>query len=228
MQIIDGKRWADALLSQITSRIAHHLSDGHRAPVLRIIVVGEDAGSKVYVANKLRAAQQTGIQAQAIRLPDTTTTADLSALVEQLNNDSQTDGFIVQLPLPAHIDTNTVLALISPEKDMDRNIESNAVHNLLRLAQIDTNGRQLVVTENNRPNSLTANDIEEGSIVIDMGFTCINDPLSKKGYHIVGDVNRESIAHKAAYLAPVPGGVGPMIIATLLEHTLHAYEHTLR
>ena len=135
---------------------------------------------------------------------------------------------IVQLPLPAHIDEKRVLSAVIPEKDADKRIKEDAVSLLLQLSGVDAEGREVIVSENNRPCSLKAEHIPKGAVVIDMGFTCLTDPAAVKGYRIVGDADIESIRHKAAYLAPVPGGIGPMIIAVLMLHTVNMYKHKMK
>lgn len=224
MQIIDGIAIATAMREQIARDIARLRNEGRRIPSLRIIQVGSDAATKVYVRNKLNAAQQVGMDAQCLCVSADIAEEELLQLVRQCNADASIDGFIVQLPLPASLSEERILRAITPDKDVDKHIQQRAVDELLRRAGVPYEGKNVIIIEKNRPLSCTADDVPQGAVVIDMGFTRIDDPSVPKGYRIVGDVDADSIRHKAAYLAPVPGGIGPVIVATLLLNTLEAYQ----
>ena len=221
---LDGNKAAAQLKSEISSEVERLRSHACRVPCLCIFLVEGDEGSEVYVRNKNRVAAETGIETRLVRLPHDTTEKILIEAVARANEDDSIDAMIVQLPLPEHISETKVLSVIRKDKDADAHIKEDAVSSLLRLSGADTEGRAVIITENNRPRSLTAEQVPFGAIVIDMGFTCIDDPSAAKGYRIVGDVDMDTVRRKAAYIAPVPGGVGPMIIAMLMQHTLAAYK----
>jgi methylenetetrahydrofolate dehydrogenase (NADP+)/methenyltetrahydrofolate cyclohydrolase len=222
MILLDGVRIARLLRQDIALKVQQRLQEGKRAPHLGIVMAEGNPANEVYVANKIRAAEQTGITATLFRLPANVSAGELLAIIDRLNNDGDIDGYIVQLPLPEHLDVRRIIQAISPQKDMDRDIQQDAVRLLLQMSGVDIERRQVIITENNVPCSLLGSQVPQGAVVIDMGFTRQDDPLSPKGYRIVGDTDMASVSSKAAYLAPVPGGIGPVIIATLLLHTLQA------
>ena len=298
MTILDGKYIAGEIRKELKSKVSELLANGHRAPRLGIVIVGHNPASETYVANKMKACAEVGIEARKIALEDTVSEAELLACVDALNKDESIDGFIVQLPLPAHISEQHILSAIDYRKDVDGLTPENVgrtvqglpsivsatprgISELLARYNIPTEGRHVVVigrsnivgkpmaillmqrpylilpkvsaaavgnatvtichskTRNLRdicltadiiivaagsPNLLTADMVREGTTVIDVGITRVEDPSSPKGYRLCGDVDFANVAPKCAYITPVPGGVGPMTIVSLLQNTIQAYE----
>lgn len=222
MQLLDGKTIAAQVRAEVRAATEALRTAGQRAPRLVIVLAGDNPASEIYVGNKLRAAGEAGIEAECVRICGTAGTADVLREVERLNADETVDGIVVQLPLPAQMDAKRVTAAIDSRKDVDRTVEKRSVEELLHRSGVDKEGREVVVTERNIPGSLTGEMVPEGAIVIDMGFTRIDDPAAEKGYRIVGDADVESVRRKAAWLSPVPGGVGPMLIAVLLQNVLES------
>lgn len=295
--ILDGKKIAQQIRLELCERISLLKSQGLRAPKLAVVIVGHNPASETYVANKIKACNEVGIEAEKIAYEDSITEKTLLTEVNRLNNDPSIDGFIVQLPLPEHINETHILSAIDYRKDVDGLTPENigrtvqglpslvsatprGIRELLARYQIQTEGKHVVVigrsnivgkpiamllmqrpylslpgmsaaslgdatvtvchskTQNlaricrtadiiivaaGSPKLLTAEMVREGVVVIDVGINRIDDPASPKGYRLVGDADFENIAAKAAYISPVPGGVGPMTIVSLLENTLQAY-----
>ena len=298
--ILDGKKVAQEIRSRLRESVRSYTDKGLRAPKLAIVLVGHNPASETYVANKIKACQEVGIEAEKIALEDTVTERQLLAEVRKLNRDRTVDGFIVQLPLPEHISEANVLTTIDYRKDVDgltpmsmgrsiqglpafRSATPSGIQTLLEYYGIATAGKHVVVigrsnivgkpmammlmqrpylslpnmtassmgdatvtvchskTQNlaaicrtadiiivaaGSPKLLTADMVKPGATVIDVGINRIEDAGSPKGYRLVGDVDYENVAPLAAAITPVPGGVGPMTIASLLQNTLQAYnEH---
>ncbi len=298
--ILDGKKVAQEIRSHLRESVRSYTDKGLRAPKLAIVLVGHNPASETYVANKIKACQEVGIEAEKIALEDTVTERQLLAEVRKLNRDRTVDGFIVQLPLPEHISEANVLTTIDYRKDVDgltpmsmgrsiqglpafRSATPSGIQTLLEYYGIATAGKHVVVigrsnivgkpmammlmqrpylslpnmtassmgdatvtvchskTQNlaaicrtadiiivaaGSPKLLTADMVKPGATVIDVGINRIEDAGSSKGYRLVGDVDYENVAPLAAAITPVPGGVGPMTIASLLQNTLQAYnEH---
>ncbi|GAA5190971.1 bifunctional methylenetetrahydrofolate dehydrogenase/methenyltetrahydrofolate cyclohydrolase FolD [Ferrimonas gelatinilytica] len=277
-QIIDGKAIAASLRQQLKQQVAERQAKGHRAPGLAVILVGHDPASQVYVGSKRRACEEVGFVSRSYDLPSDTTQTQLLELIDQLNQDSSIDGILVQLPLPAQIDSTEIIEAIRPDKDVDGfhpyNIgrlsqripvlrpctpmgittlvestgtktqglhavivgASNIVGRPMTLelllagcttttchrftADLEHHVRQadLLVVAVGKPGFIPGEWIKPGAIVIDVG---INRLDSGK---LVGDVQFDQAAQRAGYITPVPGGVGPMTIACLLENTLYACE----
>ncbi|GAA3614257.1 MAG: bifunctional methylenetetrahydrofolate dehydrogenase/methenyltetrahydrofolate cyclohydrolase FolD [Gibbsiella quercinecans] len=277
-KIIDGKTIAQQVRNEVAEHVKQRLAAGKRAPGLAVILVGENPASQIYVASKRRACEEVGFISRSYDLPASTSEAELLALIDTLNADTEIDGILVQLPLPAGIDNVKVLERILPDKDVDgfhpynvgrlcqrapklRPCTPRGIVTLLERYNIDTFGLNAVVvgasnivgrpmsmelllagctttvthrfTKNLRhhiehadllivavgkPNFIPGEWIKEGAIVIDVG---INRLESGK---VVGDVLFEEAAAKASYITPVPGGVGPMTVATLIQNTLQACE----
>ena len=277
-QIIDGKAIAAGLRLKLKQRIGERLSAGRRAPGLAVILVGNSPASEVYVASKRKACAEVGIISLAHDLPDDVSQERLLALIDELNHNVTVDGILVQLPLPAHIDTETVIERIRPDKDVDGFHPYNIGRLALRLpllrsctpygvmtllentgatlrgkhavvvgssnivgrpmalelllagctvtichrftADLATHvaGADIVVSAVGKPGLIKGAWIKPGSIVIDVGIT--RDATGT----LTGDVEFDEAKQRAAWITPVPGGVGPMTVATLLQNTLYAAE----
>ena len=297
MTILDGKHIASLIRDELRQQVAEIVASGRRAPKLGIVIVGHNPASETYVANKLKACADVGINAEKIAFEDTISEAQLLQEVAKLNADTSIDGYIVQLPLPAHINEQTILSAIDYRKDVDgltpenigRTIQGlpsivsatpRGISELLARYGISTEGRHVVVIGRSNivgkpmamllmqrpylslpklsaatignatvtichsktrdlkaicltadiiivaagcPGLVTADMVREGTTVIDVGITRVEDPNSPKGYYLSGDVDFASVAPKCAFITPVPGGVGPMTIVSLLQNTLQAY-----
>lgn len=275
-QIIDGKAIASAVRQSVKQQVQERLQSGLRAPGLAVVLVGADPASEVYVGNKRRACEEVGFRSFAYDLPATTSQEKLEALVDQLNNDNDIDGILVQLPLPAGLDATPILERIRPDKDVDgfhpfnvgrlsqripalRPCTPKGIMTLLEHTQVDLHGLNAVVVGASnivgRPMSLElllagatttvchrfTNDLSEhvkradilvvavgkpdfipgewvkpGAIVIDVGMNRLPDG------RLTGDIEFEPAAERAGWITPVPGGVGPMTVASLIENTLQA------
>ena len=288
MTLIDGKKTADDIKAEIALKVKAMVADGRRAPHLVAILVGHDGGSESYVANKIKACEACGFRSTLIRFESTPEEplAEQTLLdeVRRLNNDPEVDGFIVQLPLPKHINEQAVIEAIDPAKDVDgfhpvnvgrQAVGLDAFHSatpagiveLLRRYNIPTRGKRAVIigrsnivgrplatmlmqrgldatvtvchsaTENladicrqadiliaalGRPGFVTEDMVKPGATVIDVGTTRVPDASRKSGFRLRGDVDFDNVALKCAYITPVPGGVGPMTIASLMLNTLKA------
>ena len=273
-QIIDGKAIAAQLRQDIKQRVDARKAKGLRAPGLAVVLVGENPASQVYVGSKRRGCEETGILSLAHDLPAETSQEEVLALIDTLNDDPTIDGILVQLPLPDHINVETVIERIHPDKDVDgfhpynigrltiqmptmrpctprgsmTLLESTGVelkgldavivgasnivgrpmalellmagctvtvcHSKTRDLQEKLSKADLVVAAVGRPEMIKGEWLKEGVIIIDVG---INRLESGK---LVGDVEFASASEKASYITPVPGGVGPMTVATLLQNTV--------
>ncbi len=286
MQLLDGKATSLAIREELALEVAQRKANGLKTPHLAAVLIGTDGASKTYVGSKVKACEKAGFKSTLIERSAETSEEELLAIVAQLNNDPDIDGFIVQLPLPKHINEQRVLEAIHPEKDVDGFHPENVGRMVLNLpsylpatpygilqlierAGIETAGKHAVVigrshivgspmsillarnsspgnctvtlthsrTRNlteiardadilvvalGKPEFVTADMVKPGAVVIDVGITRIEDPESAKGYRIVGDVDFKSVAPKCSFITPVPGGVGPMTIASLLKNTLLA------
>ena len=283
-KIIDGKAIADAMKKEIAAEVAGMLDKGMDAPHLAAVIVGEDGASKTYVASKEKACQSVGMTSSVYRLPANTTEEELLKLIDFLNNDAEIDGYIIQLPLPKHIDETKVIHSINPKKDVDGFTPFTiglmqlgepcflpatpaGIVELLKRSGVETAGKHVVVlgrsnivgtpisvmlsrkgadatvtichsrTQNlpeitrqadilvvaiGKPLFLKADMVKPGAVVIDVGIHRIDDPTTEKGYRIEGDVDFDEVAKVASKITPVPGGVGPMTIVSLLYNTLQA------
>ena len=287
MIILDGKKTSNDIKSELSALVDELMKKGKRPPHLAAVLVGNDGASLTYVGSKVRSCEKIGYQSTLIHLPETTSEDELLEQIHSLNTDKEIDGFIVQLPLPKHIDEEKVLMAVDPHKDVDGFHPTNfgkmaldmesfipatpyGIVELLDRYKIDISGKHAVVigrsnivgrpmsillsrksspgnatvtlthsrTKNLEaitkeadivvsalgvPNFLTKDMIKEGAIIIDVGITRVPDDSKPKGYVITGDVDYENVKEKASYITPVPGGVGPMTIAMLLQNTYHAY-----
>ncbi|HGF3799695.1 TPA: bifunctional methylenetetrahydrofolate dehydrogenase/methenyltetrahydrofolate cyclohydrolase FolD [Vibrio parahaemolyticus] len=277
-QNIDGTLISQTVRSEVAARVKARVAAGLRAPGLAVVLVGEDPASQVYVGSKRRACEEVGFVSKSFDLPASTSEEELLALIDELNNDNEIDGILVQLPLPAGIDTTHVLERIHPEKDVDGfhpynvgrlaqripklrsctpkgiitlldryNIELRGKHAVvvgasnivgrpmtleLLLAgcttttchrftkDLESNVRQadVVVVAVGKPNFIPGEWIKKGAVVVDVG---INRLDSGK---LVGDVEYDKARESASFITPVPGGVGPMTVASLIENTMLACE----
>lgn len=287
MIILDGKKTSNDIKSELSVLVDELMKKGKRPPHLAAVLVGNDGASLTYVGSKVRSCEKIGYQSTLIHLPETTSEDELLEQIHSLNTDKEIDGFIVQLPLPKHIDKEKVLMAVDPHKDVDGFHPTNfgkmaldmesfipatpyGIVELLDRYKIDISGKHAVVigrsnivgrpmsillsrksspgnatvtlthsrTKNLEaitkeadivvsalgvPNFLTKDMIKEGAIIIDVGITRVPDDSKPKGYVITGDVDYENVKEKASFITPVPGGVGPMTIAMLLQNTYHAY-----
>lgn len=286
MQIIDGKAVAAAIKKEIAQEVDNIIANGGKRPHLAAILVGHDGGSETYVANKVKACEECGFTSTLIRYEADITEEELLKKVDELNNDSDVDGFIVQLPLPKHIDEQKVTEAIDYRKDVDGfhpvnagrlaiglpcflSATPNGIMELLARYNIDTKGKKCVVLGRSnivgkpmanlmmqksipgdatvtvchshtvniaeeclqadiiiaalgQPHFLKADMVKEGAVVIDVGTTRVPDVTRKSGFRLCGDVDFDNVAPKCSYITPVPGGVGPMTIVSLMKNTLLA------
>ena len=285
MQIIDGKATAAAIKAEIASEVESIVAAGGKRPHLAAVLVGHDGGSETYVKNKVLACEQCGFKSTLIRFEDTVSEEELLQCVDKLNKDEDVDGFIVQLPLPRHIDEQRVTEAIDYRKDVDGfhpvNVGRMAIGlpcfisatplgilTQLRHYNIATSGKKCVVlgrsnivgkpmsqlmiqkqygdatvtvchsrTANLKeecrqadiiiaaigsPEFVTADMVKPGAVVIDVGTTRVPDASRKSGYRLTGDVKFDEVAPLCSYITPVPGGVGPMTICSLMKNTLSA------
>ena len=276
-QIISGTQLASQIKSNVAQQISQYVAQGKRAPGLAVILVGADLASQVYVGSKRKSCAEIGITSKSYDLPETTTEQALLELIEELNQDAEINGILVQLPLPKHIDSTKVIEQISPEKDVDgfhpynvgrlcqriptlRACTPYGVMKLLETTGISFYGKHAVIvgasnivgrpmalelllagctvtvthrfTEDlashirqadilvvavGKPKFIKGEWIKEGAVVVDVGINRIEGKL-------VGDVEFDVAAQRASYITPVPGGVGPMTVAMLMQNTLSAYE----
>lgn len=285
MTLIDGKATAAAIKAQIAEEVKEIVANGGKQPHLAAILVGHDGGSETYVKNKVLACEQCGFKSTLIRYESDVTEEELLACVDKLNRDEDVDGFIVQLPLPTHIDEQKVIMAIDYKKDVDGFHPINVgrmsiglpcfisatplgILTLLKHYAIQTSGTKCVVLGRSnivgkpmaqlmmqkqygdatvtvchshsahlkeecreadiiiaaigRPGFVTADMVKEGAVVVDVGTTRVADPSRKSGFRLSGDVDFEAVAPKCSYITPVPGGVGPMTICSLMKNTLSA------
>lgn len=286
MELIDGKAISEIIKKEITEIVIKRKSMGYKIPHLAAIIVGNDGASKTYIINKVKTCEKVGFNSTIVELSENITEENLLKEIYKLNSNKDIDGFIVQLPLPKHIDEHKIILAISPEKDVDGFHPVNVgkmtlglptllsatpygIIELLERYKIETTGKDIVVigrsnivgrpisillsqkgevgdatvtlahsrTKNlseitkkadiiiaalGKPEFLTGEMVKEGVIIIDVGITRIEDKSKKQGYRLAGDAHFESVSQKAAFITPVPGGVGPMTIAMLLKNTLKA------
>ena len=287
MTIIDGKELSAKIKEEIREKVLKITATGSRPPHLAAVLVGEDPASQVYVRNKVRACEQVGFTSSLIRRGAETTEAELLKIVEDLNKNPEIDGFIVQLPLPEHINEDNITLAIDPSKDVDgfhpvnfgRMIQGlpcflpatpYGIMVMLERYGIETSGKEVVVVGRSnivgkpmsillsrkgnpgnatvtlchsrtkdlaghtrradiivaaigRPDFITGDMVKDGVVIIDVGINRVEDAGRKRGYRLVGDVHFDSVAPKSSFITPVPGGVGPMTIVSLMQNTLLAY-----
>ncbi len=287
MQIIDGKATAEAIKAEIAEEVRQIVSNGGRAPHLAAILVGHDGGSETYVKNKVLACERCGFESTLIRFEEDVTEEELLQCVDKFNKDESVDGFIVQLPLPKHIDEQKVIEAIDYRKDVDGFNPINVgrmsiglpcfisatplgIITLLKRYGINTSGKKCVVLGRSnivgkpmaqlmmqkqfgdatvtvchshtkdikkecleadiiiaaigKPDFLTGDMVKEGAVIVDVGTTRVPDATRKSGFRLNGDVKYDKVAPKSSFITPVPGGVGPMTICSLMKNTLQAYK----
>ena len=286
MQLIDGKAVAAQIKKEIAEEVEKIIANGGKRPHLAAILVGHDGGSETYVANKVKSCEECGFTSTLIRYEADITEDELLKKVDELNNDPDIDGFIVQLPLPKHIDEQKITEAIDYLKDVDGfhpvnagrlaiglpcflSATPNGIMELLARYNIDTKGKKCVVLGRSnivgkpmanlmmqksipgdatvtvchshtvniaeecrqadiiiaalgQPHFLKADMVKEGAVVIDVGTTRVPDATRKSGFRLCGDVDFDNVAPKCSYITPVPGGVGPMTIVSLMKNTLLA------
>lgn len=288
MNLLDGKAASTQIKQELALAVKQRKIEGKKIPHLAAVLVGNDGGSLTYVNAKVKACEECGFESTLIRYDESVSEELLLKKVEALNNDPSIDGFIVQLPLPAHIDEMKVTQAIDPNKDVDgfhpENIGKMVLNlpgflsatpagilELLKRNNIETEGKNCVIigrsnivgtplsimltrntdpgnctvtlthsmTQNlkevcltadilvaaiGQPNFVTRNMVKPGAVVIDVGTTRVEDDTKKAGWRLVGDVKFDEVAEITSYISPVPGGVGPMTIASLMINTLKAME----
>lgn len=287
MQIIDGKSTATEIKAEIAHEVDDIIASGGRRPHLAAILVGHDGGSETYVKNKVIACEQCGFESTLIRYESDVTEQELLDCVKRLNDDDSVDGFIVQLPLPKHINEQNIIEAIDYRKDVDGFHPINVgrlaiglpcfisatplgIMTLLQRYGVKTSGKKcvilgrsnivgnpmaqlmmqkrygdatvtvchshstnlkeecrkadIIVAAIGRPDFVTADMVKEGATVIDVGTTRVPDATRKNGYRLNGDVKFDEVAPLCSHITPVPGGVGPMTICSLMKNTLSAYK----
>jgi methylenetetrahydrofolate dehydrogenase (NADP+)/methenyltetrahydrofolate cyclohydrolase len=286
MKLIDGKETSKVIRREIAEEVRKLLKEGGKRPHLAAVLVGHDGGSESYVKGKMRACEEVGFKSSLIRYEDDVTEEELLKKVQELNEDADIDGFIVQLPLPGHISEQKVIEAIDPKKDVDgfhpQNVGRMAIGlpafvsatpqgilELLKRYEIETEGKHCVIvgrsnivgrplsilmSQKGNPGNATVTvchsrtpNIEEicrqadilvaaigspgfvkedmvkkGAVVIDVGTTRVPSKVTKSGWKLRGDVDFDNVVPKTSYITPVPGGVGPMTITSLIINTLKA------
>ncbi|MBP5503757.1 MAG: bifunctional 5,10-methylene-tetrahydrofolate dehydrogenase/5,10-methylene-tetrahydrofolate cyclohydrolase [Bacteroidales bacterium] len=284
MTLIDGKKTSAEIKAEIAEQVKQMLAEGKKAPHLVAVLVGHDGGSETYVAHKIKSCEEVGFKSTLIRFEDNVTEQEILNTVDKLNNDPDVDGFIVQLPLPKHINEQKIIEAVSPNKDVDGfhpvnlgrlvagldtfvSATPSGIVDLLKRYKIETAGKHCVIigrsnivgrplsilmsqkgidatvtvchsrTENlkeivrtadiivaaiGKPGFVTADMVKEGAAIIDVGTTRVASTETKSGWKLKGDVDFDNVAPKCSFITPVPGGVGPMTICSLLKNTLKA------
>jgi methylenetetrahydrofolate dehydrogenase (NADP+)/methenyltetrahydrofolate cyclohydrolase len=288
MQLLDGKATAMQIRQELALAVKQRKQEGKKIPHLAAVLVGNDGGSVTYVNAKVKACEEIGFESTLIRYDDSVPEDILLAKVQSLNEDKSIDGFIVQLPLPSHIDELKITQAIDPRKDVDGFHPTNLGNMILNIPGfvsatpagiveliarngIQTEGKNCVIIGRSnivgtplsillgrnthpgnctvtlahsktkdlasisskadiliaaigQPGFVTAEMVKDGAVVIDVGTTRVDDESKPKGWKLVGDVDFHGVAPKTSFISPVPGGVGPMTIASLMMNTLKAME----
>ncbi|OIQ37885.1 MAG: bifunctional 5,10-methylene-tetrahydrofolate dehydrogenase/5,10-methylene-tetrahydrofolate cyclohydrolase [Bacteroidetes bacterium MedPE-SWsnd-G1] len=286
MTLLDGKKTSQDIKQEIAEAVQKLKAENKKTPHLAAVLVGSDGASMTYVGAKVKACELVGFNSTLIDLPEETTETELLNEIKALNENDDIDGFIVQLPLPKHIDEQKVLMAVHPDKDVDGFHPTNVgkmaldlptflpatpfgIMELLERYKVSTSGKNVVVigrshivgrpmsilmsqkrtagdatvtvahsrTQNlseitkdadiivaalGIPEFLTGDMVKDGVTIIDVGITRVEDATKKRGYRLAGDVHFQSVSKKSEFITPVPGGVGPMTIAMLLQNTLLA------
>ena len=288
MQLLDGKSCAAEIITELSEIVRLRKLDGKKVPHLAAIIVGENGGSISYVNAKIAACEEIGFKSTLISFDKLISEKDLLQKISDLNEDENIDGFIVQLPLPSHINELKITQAIDPKKDVDgfhpQNIGNMMLNipsflpatpagiiELLSRNKIETEGKNCVIigrsnivgmplsimlarnsnpgnctvtlahskTKNlaeitkkadiliaalGKPEFITNEMVKDGAVVIDVGTTRVEDPSRERGWRLCGDVKFDEVAEKCSFITPVPGGIGPMTIASLMINTLKALE----
>lgn len=283
MQLLDGKKTSQDIQLELAELVKQKVKAGGKSPHLAAVLVGENGASLTYVNAKVKACDRVGFKSSLVKLSEQISEEDLLKEINKLNNDDDVDGFIVQLPLPAHIDETKVTLAIDPSKDVDgfhpQNVgrmalglptflpaTPNGVIELLKRYDVITEGKNCVVVGRSNivgspmsilmsrkgnpgnatvtlvhsrtkniseitkeadilivalgvPEFIKGNMVKEGAVVIDVGIHRVEDSTAKRGFRLKGDVKFDEVAPKCSFISPVPGGVGPMTIASLLMNT---------
>ena len=283
-QLLDGKKISAEMKAEIAAEVKEIVAAGHKPPKMVAILVGHDGGSETYVASKMKTGRELGFEDELIRFEDDVREHELLDTIDRLNRDDSVDGFIIQLPLPKHIDEQKVIEAVDPNKDVDGfhpiNVGKTSIGlpsfvsatpagilELLKRYNIETRGKHCVVLGRSNivgkpmaqlmmlkaypgdatvtvchsrtkdiaaitreadiiiaalgtPEFLTGDMVKEGVVVVDVGTTRVPDASRKSGFKLTGDVKFDEVAPKASYITPVPGGVGPMTIISLMRNTL--------
>lgn len=291
MELIDGKKIADIVKQEIAAEVREMVAAGKKRPHLAAVLVGHDGGSETYVSHKVKACEQCGFESTVIRYEDNVTEAELLEAIAKLNENPDVDGFIVQLPLPKHINEQRIIEAIDYRKDVDGfhpinvgrmsiglpcflSATPQGILELLKRYEIPTKGANCVVIGRSNivgkpvaslmmqkaypgdatvtvchsrtkdikehclnadiiiaalgtPGFLTEDMVKEGAVVIDVGTTRVPSTETKSGFRLKGDVDFERVAPKCSFITPVPGGVGPMTIVSLMKNTLLAAQHII-
>ena len=286
MQILDGKKTSEDIKKEIAAEVQQMKVNGEKVPHLAAVIVGTNGASLTYVGSKVRSCEQIGFDSTLVSLPEDITEAALLNKIKDLNEDDNLDGYIVQLPLPKHIDEEKILMAIDPDKDVDGFHPANfgkmalemetflpatpfGIMQLLERYKVETSGKHtvvigrshivgrpmsilmsrkgypgdstvtlthsrtknleeytknadIIITALGVPEFLKADMVKDGVVIIDVGITRVDDASNPKGYVIKGDVDFDGVSKKSSFITPVPGGVGPMTIAMLLQNTLLA------
>lgn len=286
MQLIDGKKTAADIKAEIKAEVEQIVANGGRRPHLAAILVGHDGGSETYVAAKVKACEECGFKSTLQRFESDIDEETLLAKIDEFNRDSDIDGFIVQLPLPKHIDEQRVIRAVDPNKDVDGfhpvnvgrmalglptfvSATPSGIMELLKRYDIPTRGKKCVVLGRSnivgkpmailmmqktnpgnatvtvchsatpdiasitreadiiiaalgQPGFVTADMVKPGATIIDVGTTRVPDATRKSGWRLCGDVDFDNVAPLCSFITPVPGGVGPMTICSLMRNTLLA------
>lgn len=282
--MLDGKKVSSEMKQEIANEVKAIVEAGHKRPHLAAVLVGHDGGSETYVSSKMKTCEELGFKSSLIRFESTVTEEELLQQVHKMNEDDDLDGFIIQLPLPKHIDEQKIIEAVDPTKDVDGFHPVNVgklsiglpgfvsatpagIIELLRRYEIPTSGKHCVVlgrsnivgkpvamlmlhkanpgdctvtvchsrTKNlaevcrtadiliaalGAPEFVKENMVKDGAVVVDVGTTRVPDSTKKSGFRLCGDVDFEKVAPKCSYITPVPGGVGPMTIISLMKNTL--------
>jgi len=285
-KLLNGKKLAQTIKDEIRDEVTQMIADGKRAPHLAAVLVGNDGASETYVRHKVKSCDYVGFKSTLVRMDADVSEQELLNKIEEFNNQDDLDGYIVQLPLPKHIDVQKITQAIDFNKDVDGfhpvNVGKMAqnlptylpatpfgILQLLERNNIETSGKECVIlgrsnivgspmsilmarnskvgnctvtichsrTKNlnehtkradilivalGSPEFVTADMVKEGAVVIDVGITRLEDPSKKRGYRLAGDVKFDEVAEKCAHITPVPGGVGPMTVISLMKNTLLA------
>lgn len=292
MQLIDGKKTAADIKAEIKAEVEQIVANGGKRPHLAAILVGHDGGSETYVAAKVKACEECGFKSTLQRFESDIDEETLLAKIDEFNRDADIDGFIVQLPLPKHIDEQRVIRAVDPNKDVDGfhpvNVGRMAlglptfvsatpagIMELLKRYDIPTRGKRCVVLGRSnivgkpmailmmqktnpgnatvtvchsatpdiasitreadiiiaalgQPGFVTADMVKPGATIIDVGTTRVPDATRKSGWRLCGDVDFDNVAPLCSFITPVPGGVGPMTICSLMRNTLLAAKGTVK